>query len=82
MLLKFLYFLYLYLAPHLLGFLRFSPSSIISLDMLTRKFDDHFYSGSVLLKLTDSSSVRQGRDEIVSASGVATLGLAGGNHPS
>jgi hypothetical protein len=35
--------------------------------MLERKFHDHFYSGSIQLKLTDLTSVRQGRDEIVSA---------------
>jgi hypothetical protein len=41
--------------------------SIISWDMLERKFHDHFYSGSIQLKLTDLTSVRQGRDETVSA---------------
>jgi hypothetical protein len=35
--------------------------------MLERKFNDHFYSGSMQLKLTDLTSVRQGRDETVSA---------------
>jgi hypothetical protein len=35
--------------------------------MLERKFHDHFYSGSIQLKLTDLTSVRQGRDETVSA---------------
>jgi hypothetical protein len=35
--------------------------------MLERKFHDHFYSGSIQLKLTDLTSVRQGRDDIVSA---------------
>jgi hypothetical protein len=44
-----------------------APGSIISWDMLERKFHDHFYSGSIQLKLTDLTSVRQGRDEIVSA---------------
>jgi hypothetical protein len=44
-----------------------APGSIISWDMLERKFHDHFYSGSMQLKLTDLTSVRQGRDETVSA---------------
>jgi hypothetical protein len=35
--------------------------------MLERKFHDHFYSGSIQVKLTDLTSVRQGRDETVSA---------------
>jgi hypothetical protein len=42
------------------------PGSIISWDMLECKFHDHFYSGSIQLKLTDLASVRQGRDETVS----------------
>jgi hypothetical protein len=44
-----------------------APDSIISWDMLQRKFHDHFYSGSIQLKLTNLTSVRQGRDETVSA---------------
>jgi hypothetical protein len=44
-----------------------APGSIISWDMLERKFYDHFYTGSIQLKLTDLTSVRQGRDETVSA---------------
>jgi hypothetical protein len=44
-----------------------APGSIISWDMLERKFHDHFYSGSIQLQLTDLTSVRQGRDETVSA---------------
>jgi hypothetical protein len=44
-----------------------APGSIISWDMLERKFHDHFYSGSMQLKLTDLTSVSQGRDETVSA---------------
>jgi hypothetical protein len=44
-----------------------APSSIISWDMLERKFHDHFHSGSIQLKLTDLTSVRQRRDETVSA---------------
>ena len=44
-----------------------APGSIISWDMLDRKFHDHFYSGSVQLKLKDLTSVRQGRDENVSS---------------
>jgi hypothetical protein len=43
-----------------------APGSIISWDMLERKFHDHFYSGSIQLKLTDLTLVRQGRDETVS----------------
>ena len=35
--------------------------------MLERKFYDHFYSGSIQLKLTDLTLVRQGRDETVSS---------------
>jgi hypothetical protein len=42
-----------------------TPGSIISWDMLECKFHDHFYSGSMQLKLTDLTSVRQGRDETV-----------------
>jgi hypothetical protein len=48
-------------------FSSFAPGSIISWDMLERKFHDHFYSGSMQLKLTDLTLVRQGRDETVSA---------------
>jgi hypothetical protein len=44
-----------------------APSSIISWDMLEHKFHDHFYCGSIQLKLLDLTSVRQGRDETVSA---------------
>jgi hypothetical protein len=44
-----------------------APGSIISWDMLERKFHNHFYSGSIQLKLTNLTSVRQGRDETVSA---------------
>jgi hypothetical protein len=44
-----------------------APGSIISWDMLERKFHDHFCSGGIQLKLTDLTSVRQGRDETVSA---------------
>jgi hypothetical protein len=44
-----------------------APVSIISWDMLEHKFHDHFYSGIIQLKLTDLTSVRQGRDETVSA---------------
>jgi hypothetical protein len=40
-----------------------SPGSVISWDMLERKFHDHFYSGSIQLKLTNLTSVRQGRDD-------------------
>jgi hypothetical protein len=44
-----------------------APGSIISWDMLECKFHDHFYSESIQLKLSDLTSVRQGRDETVSA---------------
>jgi hypothetical protein len=44
-----------------------APDSIISWDMLECKFHDHFYSGSMQLKLTDLTSVGQGRDETISA---------------
>jgi hypothetical protein len=44
-----------------------APGSIISWDMLEHKFHDHFYSGSIQLKLIDLTSVRQGRDETTSA---------------
>jgi hypothetical protein len=44
-----------------------APGSIISWDMLEHKFHDYFCSESIQLKLTDLTSVRQGRDEIVSA---------------
>jgi hypothetical protein len=47
-------------------FFSLAPDSIISCDMLERKFHNHFYSGSIQLKLTDLTSVRQGRDETVS----------------
>jgi hypothetical protein len=35
-----------------------APGSIISWDMLERKFHDHFYSGSIQLKFIDLTSVR------------------------
>jgi hypothetical protein len=44
-----------------------APGFIISWDMFEHKFHDHIYSGSIQLKLTDLTSVRQGRDETVSA---------------
>jgi hypothetical protein len=44
-----------------------APCSIISWDMFEHKFHDDFYSGSIQLKFTELTSVRQGRDEIVSA---------------
>jgi hypothetical protein len=44
-----------------------APSSIISWDMLERKFHNHFYSASIQLNLTDLTSVGQGSDETVSA---------------
>jgi hypothetical protein len=44
-----------------------APGSIISWDMLECKFHDHFYSWSMQLKFTDLTSVRQARDDTVSA---------------
>jgi hypothetical protein len=44
-----------------------APGSITSWYMLEHKFHDHFYSGSIQLKLTDLTLVRQRRDETVSA---------------
>ena len=41
-------------------------NSIDSWDQLEQKFHDHFFSGSYQLKLTDLTSVKQGRDETVS----------------
>jgi hypothetical protein len=43
-----------------------APRSIISWDMLERRFHDHFCSGSLQLKLTDLTLVKQERDEVVS----------------
>jgi hypothetical protein len=43
-----------------------APGSIISWDMLERKFHDHFYSGSMQVKMTDLTSVRHRKDETVS----------------
>ena len=40
-----------------------APNSILSWDELEQKFHDHFYSGDNKAKLTDLTSVRQGRDE-------------------
>ena len=42
------------------------PNSIDPWDQLEQKFHDHFFSGSYQLKLTDLTSVKQGRDESVS----------------
>jgi hypothetical protein len=47
-------------------FFSLAPGSILSWDMLERKFHDHFYSGSIQLKLTDLISVRHRRDETIS----------------
>ena len=44
-----------------------APSSITSWEQLERKFHDHFYSGTFQFKLTDLTSVRQGKDETVCA---------------
>jgi hypothetical protein len=43
-----------------------APNSIDSWDQLEQKFHDHFFSGSYQLKLTDLTSVRQGKEESVS----------------
>jgi hypothetical protein len=42
-----------------------SPNSIDYWEQLERKFHDHFYSSKNELKLSDLTSVRQGRDELV-----------------
>ena len=42
-----------------------APNSIRSWDKLEQKFHDHFYSGDNKIKLTDLTSVRQGRDESI-----------------
>ena len=42
------------------------PNSIRSWNELEQKFYDHFYSGDKEAKLTDLTSVRQGRDESIS----------------
>ena len=42
-----------------------APNSIRSWDELEQKFHDHFYSGDNETKLTDLTSVRQGRDEFI-----------------
>jgi len=41
------------------------PNSIHSWDELEQKFHDHFYSGDNETKLTDLTSIRQGRDESI-----------------
>ena len=41
------------------------PNSIRSWDELEQKFHDHFYSGDNETKLTDLTSVKQGRDESI-----------------
>jgi hypothetical protein len=42
-----------------------APNSIRSWDELEQNFHDHFYSGDNETKLTDLTSVRQGRDESI-----------------
>ena len=42
-----------------------TPNTIRSWDELEQKFHDHFYSGDNKTKLTDLTSVRQGRDESI-----------------
>jgi len=48
-------------------FLSLTVNSIFTWDQLERRFHDHFYSGDNELKLSDLTSVRQGRDEPVNA---------------
>jgi hypothetical protein len=43
-----------------------APNSIDSWNQLEQKFHDHFFSGDYHLKLTDSTSVKQGKDKTVS----------------
>jgi hypothetical protein len=43
-----------------------APNSIDSWDQLEQKFHNHFFSGSYQLKLTNLTSVRQGKEESVS----------------
>jgi hypothetical protein len=43
-----------------------APNSIDSWNQLEQKFHDHFFSGDYQLKLTDLTSVKQGKDETVS----------------
>jgi predicted PolB exonuclease-like 3'-5' exonuclease len=43
-----------------------SPKSIDSWNQLQQKFHDHFFSGDYQLKLTDLTSIKQGRDETIS----------------
>jgi hypothetical protein len=43
-----------------------APNSIDSWNQLEKKFHDHFFSGDYQLKLTDLTSVKQGKDETVS----------------
>jgi hypothetical protein len=43
-----------------------APNSIDSWDQLEQKFHDYFFSGSYQLKLTDLTSVRQNKEELVS----------------
>jgi hypothetical protein len=43
-----------------------APNSIDSWNQLEQKFHDHFSSGDYQLKLTDLTSVKQGKDETVS----------------
>jgi hypothetical protein len=43
-----------------------SPNSVDFWEQLERKFHDHFYSPENELKLSDLTSIRQGRDEAVS----------------
>jgi hypothetical protein len=42
-----------------------APNSIDSWDQLEQKFHDHFSSGSYQLKLTDLTSIRQGKEESI-----------------
>ena len=42
-----------------------TPNSIRSWDELEQKFHDHFYNGDNETKLTDLTSIKQGRDESI-----------------
>src|SRR5687767_1707517 len=46
-------------------YLSLAPGSIDSWEQLDQRFHDHFYTGSFQLKLTDLTSVRQGKEESI-----------------
>ena len=51
--------------PAFSWFSSLAPNSVHSWNELEQKFHDHFYSGVNEAKLTDLTSVRQGRDESI-----------------